>query len=55
VRLRATTGIGRVVLLLIGAVPVGVVVVDKLTSRSPEGIFWVWPGDTEVILARKPG
>ena len=26
-----------------------------LTSRSPEGIFWDWPGDTEVILARKPG
>jgi SAM-dependent methyltransferase len=28
---------------------------DLLTSRSPEGIFWDWPGDTEVILARKPG
>jgi hypothetical protein len=26
-----------------------------LRSRSPEGIFWDWPGDTEVILARKPG
>ncbi len=26
-----------------------------LTSRSPEGIFWDWPGDTEVILARKSG
>jgi hypothetical protein len=26
-----------------------------LTPRSPEGIFWDWPGDTEVILARKPG
>ncbi len=26
-----------------------------LSSRSPEGIFWDWPGDTEVILARKPG
>ena len=26
-----------------------------LTSRSPEGIFWDWPGDTEVTLARKPG
>jgi hypothetical protein len=24
-----------------------------LKSRSPEGIFWDWPGDTEVILARK--
>jgi hypothetical protein len=26
-----------------------------LRSRSPEGIFWDWPGDTGVILARKPG
>ncbi len=26
-----------------------------LMSRSPEGIFWDWPGDTEVILAPKPG
>lgn len=26
-----------------------------LASRSREGIFWDWPGDTEVILARKPG
>jgi SAM-dependent methyltransferase len=25
-----------------------------LTSRSPEGVFWDWPGDTEVVLARKP-
>jgi hypothetical protein len=25
------------------------------TLPSPEGIFWDWPGDTEVILARKPG
>jgi SAM-dependent methyltransferase len=25
-----------------------------LWSRSPEGIFWDWPGDTEVDLARKP-
>ena len=25
-----------------------------LRSRSPEGIFWDWPGDTEVILTRKP-
>lgn len=24
-----------------------------LSSRSPEGIFWDWPGDTVVILARK--
>jgi hypothetical protein len=26
-----------------------------LASRSPDGIFWDWPSDTEVILARKPG
>lgn len=25
-----------------------------LASRSPDGLFWDWPGDTEVILARKP-
>ena len=24
-----------------------------LSTRSPEGVFWDWPGDTEVILARK--
>ncbi|WP_327001492.1 class I SAM-dependent methyltransferase [Dactylosporangium sp. NBC_01737] len=24
-----------------------------LASRSPDGIFWDWPGDTEVVLARK--
>ncbi len=28
---------------------------ELLTSRSPEGIFWDWPGDTEVVFARKPG
>jgi hypothetical protein len=28
---------------------------ELLTARSPEGIFWDWPGDTEVILARKLG
>ena len=28
---------------------------DLLRSRSPEGVFWDWPGDTELILARKPG
>jgi SAM-dependent methyltransferase len=28
---------------------------ELLTSRSPEGIFWDWPGDTEVVLAGKPG
>src|SRR5271166_3278344 len=26
-----------------------------LANRSAEGIFWDWPGDTEVIMARKPG
>jgi SAM-dependent methyltransferase len=26
-----------------------------LASRCTEGIFWDWPGDTEVIMARKPG
>lgn len=26
---------------------------EVLTLRSPEGVFWDWPGDTEVILARK--
>jgi hypothetical protein len=28
---------------------------ELLASRSPDGVFWDWPGDTEVILARKPG
>ncbi|HLK77455.1 MAG TPA: methyltransferase domain-containing protein [Streptosporangiaceae bacterium] len=26
-----------------------------LSSRSADGVFWDWPGDTEVVLARKPG
>jgi SAM-dependent methyltransferase len=26
-----------------------------LANRSTEGVFWDWPGDTEVVLARKPG
>lgn len=26
-----------------------------LLAHSPAGIFWDWPGDTEVLLARKPG
>jgi hypothetical protein len=26
---------------------------DLLRARSPEGVFWDWPGDTKVILARK--
>jgi SAM-dependent methyltransferase len=25
---------------------------ELLASRSPEGVFWDWPGDTEVVLAR---
>jgi SAM-dependent methyltransferase len=25
-----------------------------LASRSPDGMFWDWPGDTEVVIARKP-
>lgn len=27
---------------------------ELLAARSPEGLFWDWPGDTEVVLARKP-
>jgi len=26
---------------------------ELLGQRSPEGVFWDWPGDTEVMLARK--
>jgi hypothetical protein len=26
---------------------------ELLRSRSPEGVFWDWPGHTELILARK--
>jgi hypothetical protein len=26
-----------------------------LAHRSTEGIFWDWPGDTEVVIAHKPG
>ena len=25
-----------------------------LAHRSADGIFWDWPGDTEVVMARKP-
>jgi ubiquinone/menaquinone biosynthesis C-methylase UbiE len=25
-----------------------------LGARSPSGLFWDWPGDTEILLARKP-
>jgi hypothetical protein len=27
----------------------------ELTTRSPSGLFWDWSGDTEILLARKPG
>jgi SAM-dependent methyltransferase len=27
---------------------------ELLASRSPDGLFWDWPGDTAVILANKP-
>lgn len=27
---------------------------ELLTAISPEGQFWDWPGDTEVVLASKP-
>ena len=26
-----------------------------LANRAAEGIFWDWPGDTEVVMARRPG
>ena len=26
-----------------------------LANRSAEGVFWDWPGDTEVVMASKPG
>lgn len=26
-----------------------------LAAHSPSGLFWDWPGDTEIILAHKPG
>jgi SAM-dependent methyltransferase len=26
-----------------------------LANRSAGGIFWDWPGDTQVVMARKPG
>jgi hypothetical protein len=28
---------------------------ELLAARSPTGVFWDWPGDTAVILARKQG
>jgi SAM-dependent methyltransferase len=29
-------------------------VTELLAARSPGGVFWDWPGDTEVVLAQKP-
>jgi SAM-dependent methyltransferase len=26
----------------------------ELAARSSSGLFWDWPGDTEILLARKP-
>ncbi len=28
---------------------------ELLATRSPEGVFWDWPGDTEVVLTRRHG
>lgn len=28
---------------------------ELLQARSPEGVFWDWPGNTKVIIARKDG
>ena len=28
---------------------------ELLASRSPEGVFWDWPGDTEIVIAQKCG
>jgi SAM-dependent methyltransferase len=27
---------------------------ELLAARSPEGVFWDWPGDTEVVLGVRP-
>jgi SAM-dependent methyltransferase len=27
---------------------------ELLAARSPSGLFWDWPGDTEIVLAEKP-
>jgi SAM-dependent methyltransferase len=27
---------------------------DLLAGRSPNGLFWDWPGDNEIVLAEKP-
>ena len=26
---------------------------ELLRSRSPDGVFWDWPGDTEIVLVRR--
>ena len=26
---------------------------ELLRERSPEGVFWDWPGDTELVIATK--
>ncbi|MDQ6688747.1 MAG: hypothetical protein M3Z50_14335 [Actinomycetota bacterium] len=28
---------------------------DLLAASSPNGLFWDWPGDTQIVLAHKPG
>jgi hypothetical protein len=27
---------------------------ELLAVRSPDGVFWDWPGDTEIVMATKP-
>ena len=27
----------------------------ELAARSPSGLFWDWPGDTEILFVGKPG
>jgi SAM-dependent methyltransferase len=29
-------------------------ILDLLRRHSPEGVFWDWPGDTEIVLAVRP-
>jgi hypothetical protein len=29
-------------------------VTELLLRQSPSGRFWDWPGDTQILLARKP-
>ena len=28
---------------------------QSLADRSPSGLFWDWPGDTDIVIADKPG